>query len=251
MPESNTSSLRCKKYFAPDARYKGEKNMKLIVDFANLDQIKELYAYYPVDGVTTNPSILAKEGKNPYEVLKGIREFIGVNAELHVQVISLDAEGMMQEAHRIQKELGANTYVKVPVTKEGLKAMKALAAEGANITATAIYTQMQAYLAGKAGAHYAAPYVNRIDNLGADGVKVAKEIHEIFTKNNLKTEVLAASFKNSQQVLELAKYGVGAATISPDVIEGFIKLDSVTCAVAAFTKDFEGLCGKGKSMLDC
>lgn len=225
--------------------------MKFIIDFANLEQIKEIYNYYPVDGVTTNPSILAKEGKNPYEVLKGIREFIGDHAELHVQVVSLDAESMIQEAHRIQKELGANTFIKVPVSREGLKAIRALAMEGANITATAVYTQMQAYLAGKAGAHYAAPYVNRIDNLGADGVKVAKEIHDIFKKNDLKTEVLAASFKNSQQVLELAKYGVGASTISPDVIEGFIKLDSVTCAIAAFTKDFEGLCGKGKTMLDC
>jgi len=225
--------------------------MKFIVDFANLEQIKEMYAYYPVDGVTTNPSILAKEGRNPYEVLKGIREFIGGDAELHVQVVSLDAESMIQEAHRIQAELGANTYVKVPVSREGLKAIKALAIEGANITATAIYTQMQAYLAGKAGAHYAAPYVNRIDNLGADGVKVAKEIHDIFKNNGLKTEVLAASFKNSQQVLELVKYGVGASTISPDVIEGLIKLDAVTSAIAAFTKDFEGLCGEGKSMLDC
>jgi Transaldolase len=225
--------------------------MKFIVDFANLDQIKEMYAYYPIDGVTTNPSILAKEGKNPYEVLKEIREFIGQDAELHVQVVSLNAESMIKEAHRIQEELGRNTYVKVPVSREGLKAIKALAAEGANITATAIYTQMQAYLAGKAGAHYAAPYVNRIDNLGADGVKVAKEIHDIFKNNDLKTEVLAASFKNSQQVLELAKYGVGAATIAPDVIEGLIKLDAVTCAVAAFTKDFEKLCGEGKTMLDC
>ncbi|GFZ32969.1 transaldolase [Clostridium zeae] len=225
--------------------------MKFIIDFANLDQIKEMYEYYPLEGVTTNPSILAKEGKNPYEVLKAIREFIGTEAELHVQVVSLEAAGMLEEAHRIQKELGTNTYVKIPVSREGLKAIKALAAEGANITATAIYTQMQAYLAGKAGAHYAAPYVNRIDNLGADGVKVAKDIHDIFKKNGLKTEVLAASFKNSQQVLELARYGVGAATVAPDVIEGLVKLDSVTAAVAAFTKDFEGLCGEGKTMLDC
>ncbi|KOF57613.1 MULTISPECIES: fructose-6-phosphate aldolase [Clostridium] len=225
--------------------------MKLIVDFANLHQIKEMYSYYPVDGVTTNPSILAKEGKNPYEVLKAIREFIGSNSELHVQVVSLDAEAIVKEAHKIREELGASTYVKVPVTREGLKAIKILAKEGVNITATAIYTQMQAYLAGKAGALYAAPYVNRIDNLGADGVKVAKEIHDIFKKNELKTEVLAASFKNSQQVLELAKYGVGAATIAPDVIEGLIKLDAVTCAVEAFTKDFEKLCGKGKTMINC
>ncbi|OBR96540.1 fructose-6-phosphate aldolase 1 [Clostridium ragsdalei P11] len=225
--------------------------MKLIVDFANLDRIKEMYDYYPIDGVTTNPSILAKEGKNPYEVLKAIRKFIGKDAELHVQVVSKDAESMVREAHKIQQELGPSTYVKVPVSREGLKAIKALAAEGANITATAVYTQMQAYLAGKAGASYAAPYVNRIDNIGADGIKVAKDIHDIFKKNDLKTEVLAASFKNSQQVLELAKYGVGAATVAPDVIEGLIKLDAVDCAIKAFTKDFEKLCGEGKTMLDC
>jgi TalC/MipB family fructose-6-phosphate aldolase len=230
---------------------KEAETMKLLVDFANLEQIKELYAYYPIDGVTTNPSILAKEMKNPFNVLTAIREFIGPDAELHVQVVSSLAAAMVQEAHRIQQQLGAQTYVKIPVTREGIKAIKMLAAGGVKVTATAIYSQMQAYLAGKAGAHYAAPYVNRIDNLGADGVKVAKEIHDIFKLNHLSTEVLAASFKNSQQILELAKYGVGAATIAPDVIEGLIKLDSVVCAVAAFTEDFERLCGKGKSMLDC
>lgn len=225
--------------------------MKLIIDYANLKQIKEMYAYYPIDGVTTNPSILEEEGQNPYKVLKVIREFIGEEAELHVQVVSVKAEDMIKEAHKIQEKLGKNTYIKIPVTKEGLKAIKALAKEGMNITATAIYTSMQAYLAAKAGADYAAPYINRIDNLGAGGVQTAKDIHDIFKKNNLKTEVLAASFKNSQQVLELAKYGVGAATIAPDVIEGLIKLDAVTSAVAAFTKDFEKLCGEGKTMLNC
>lgn len=129
--------------------------------------------------------------------------------------------------------------------------MKALKKDGTNVTATAIYTQMQAYLAGKAGADYAAPYVNRIDNLGANGVKTTKDIHDIFKKNGLKTEVLAASFKNSQQVLELCQYGIGASTISPDVIEGLIKNDSVTMAVSAFVKDFEELCGTGRTMKDC
>lgn len=228
-----------------------ERIMKFIIDDAGIEKIKEIYSIYPVDGVTTNPSILAKNGRQPYETLKEIREFIGADAELHVQVIAADTEGMLEDARRIQKELGKNTYVKVPATPEGLKAMKMLSAEGANITATAIYTQMQAFLAGKAGAHYAAPYVNRIDNLGANGVKTAKDIHDIFKKNGLKAEVLAASFKNSQQVLELCEYGIGASTISPDVIEGLIKNDSVTMAVAAFTKDFEGLCGEGKTMKDC
>lgn len=225
--------------------------MKFIIDDANIETIKELYQFFPVDGVTTNPSILAKNGKAPYETLKEIREFIGREAELHVQVVALDAEGMLQDAEQIQQELGINTYVKIPTTKEGLKAMKALSGKGANITATAIYTPMQAYLAGKAGAHYAAPYVNRIDNLGANGVQSAKDIHDIFKKNELKTEVLAASFKNSQQVLELCKYGVGASTISPDVIEMLIKNDSVTMAVDVFTKEFEALCGASKTMKDC
>lgn len=225
--------------------------MKFIIDNANLEKIKEIYSYYPVDGVTTNPSILSKEGKNPYEVLTDIRKFIGEESELHVQVVSLKAEDMVEEAEVILNKLGRNTYIKVPVTREGLKAIKILKGKGVNITATAIYTQMQGFLAAKAGADYAAPYVNRIDNLGANGIKVAKEIHDIFKNNNLNTEVLAASFKNSQQVLELAKYGVGASTIAPDVIEGLIKIDAAILAVDAFTKDFEGLCGEGKTMRNC
>ncbi len=224
--------------------------MKLIIDHANLEKIKEIYSYYPVDGVTTNPSILAKEKRNPYEVLKEIREFIGKDGELHVQVISKIAEDMIKEAYKIIEVLGQNTYIKIPVTREGLKAIKILSKEGINITATAIYTQMQGYLAGKAGAKYAAPYVNRIDNLGANGIQSAKDIHDIYVKNNINTEVLAASFKNSQQVLELAKYGIGAATISPSVMEGLIKLDAVECAVQAFIDDFEEVCGEGATMLN-
>lgn len=222
--------------------------MKFIIDDANIESIKNIYEYFPVDGVTSNPTILAKAGRNPFEVLKEIREFIGKDAELHVQVISKKAEDMLEEAECILKELGYNTFIKIPVTREGLKAIKELKAKGVNITATAIYTSMQAYLAGKAGADYAAPYINRIDNLGFDGIEIAKEIHDIFKKNGLKCEVLGASFKNSKQVLELAKYGVGASTLSPTVIEGLIKNDTVTCAVDVFTKDFEKLCGENKTM---
>jgi len=125
--------------------------MKFIIDDADIVKIKELYSTYVVDGVTTNPSILAKCGRQPYEVLTEIRQFIGAEAELHVQVIAADADGMVRDGHRIVEVLGRNTYVKVPTTKEGLKAMKALHSEGIHVTATAIYTQMQAYLAAKAG----------------------------------------------------------------------------------------------------
>lgn len=225
--------------------------MKLLIDDANIEKIKKIYEFYPIDGVTTNPSILAKSGRKPYEVLKEIREFIGDEAELHAQVISLTAEGMIEEAHKMAEILGKNTYIKIPTVPEGLKAMKALSEEGFNITATAIYTPMQAYLAAKAGADYAAPYVNRIDNLGANGIESTKMIQDIFETNDFKTQILAASFKNSNQVQELCAYGVGAATVAPDVIEGLIKNACVTSAVQDFVNDFEGLCGAGKTMLDC
>lgn len=222
--------------------------MKLLIDDAHIDLIKKICDYYPVDGVTTNPSILAKSGRQPFEVLKEIRSFIGKDAELHVQVVAKDAEGMVEDAHRIVKELGANTYVKVPSVPEGFKAMKILVKGNINITATAIYTPMQAFLAAKCGASYAAPYVNRIDNMGFNGIQVTKQIHDIFKNNNLKTEVLAASFKNSQQVLELCEYGIEASTIAPDIIEGLVKNQAITSAVDDFIKDFEALTGEGKTM---
>lgn len=225
--------------------------MKLLIDDANIEKIKKIYEYYAVDGVTTNPSILAKNGKNPYETLKEIREFIGKEAELHVQVVSSTAEEMVEEGKKIVKELGENTYVKIPTVPEGLKAMKQLSKEGYKITATAIYTPIQAYLAAKAGADYTAPYVNRIDNLGTNGIEVTRKIHDIFENNGLKTQILAASFKNSLQVLELCEYGVGASTVAPDIIEGFINNPNISSAVDVFTKDFEGLCGEGKTMLNC
>ena len=124
--------------------------MKFIIDDANIEKVKEIWDLYPCDGVTTNPSILAKSGRNPYEVLAELREIVGEEGELHVQVVSKDAEGMMKEAKVIREKLGENTFVKIPTTPQGLKAMKALSEQGVNITATAIYTAMQAFLAAKA-----------------------------------------------------------------------------------------------------
>lgn len=225
--------------------------MRLLIDDANVEKVKKVWNLYPCDGVTTNPSILAKSGKKPYDVLKELRDIVGVNGELHVQVVSKDAEGMMKEAKVIREELGADTYIKIPTTPQGLKAMKTLAADGVNITATAIYTAMQAFLAAKAGAKYTAPYINRIDNFGYNGVQVAMDIQDIFENNNLPCEVLAASFKNSQQVLELTKYGIGAATVATDVIEGFIKNKAIDAAIEAFNEDFATIAGEGKTMADC
>ncbi|MBM6775216.1 transaldolase family protein [Olsenella profusa] len=224
--------------------------MKLIIDDADVNAIKRLVEYYPVDGVTTNPSILAASGRAPFEVLHEIRDMIGPEMELHAQVVARDAEGMVADGRRIVAELGAHTFPKVPSVPEGFKAIRMLAAEGIRTTATAIYTPMQAFLAAKAGASYAAPYINRIDNMGYDGVGVAMEIHDIFRANDLPCEVLAASFKNSQQILELARYGVGAVTAASSVIEGLVKNAAIDAAVDAFTADFEGLVGAGKTMAD-
>ena len=188
--------------------------MKLIIDDANIENIKRLYEYYPVDGVTTNPSILAKTGESPYKVLKEIRSFIGSKDQLHVQVVASSAEGMVEDARRIVAELGEETFVKIPAVPEGFKAMKLIATEGIRVTATAIYTPLQAYLSAKCGAVYVAPYINRIDNMGYDGIAVAKAIHDIFKNNGYQAGVLAASFKNSQQVLELCKYGISAVTVA-------------------------------------
>ena len=225
--------------------------MKLIIDDARIEWIKKLYEYYPIDGVTTNPSILAKAKRNPYEVLKEIRDFIGKDAQLHVQVLSRDAKGMVEEAHHITQILGQNTFVKIPCIPEGFKAMKQLHTEGISITGTAVYSAMQAFLAAKCGAAYVAPYVNRIDNMGYNGIQVAKDIHDIFKNNHMNTEVLAASFKNSQQVLELCEYGIGASTIAPEVIEAFVQNKAITAAVEDFIQDFEKLSGEGKNMSSC
>lgn len=225
--------------------------MKLLIDDANVEAIRRIWEYYPIAGVTTNPSILAKCGRPPFEVLGEIRNIIGEKAELHVQAVSRKAGDIVKEGREIVGKLGTNTFVKVPSVPEGFRAMKQLCAEGINVTATAVYTPMQAYLAGMCGASYAAPYVNRIDNMGYDGVNAAKDIHDIFEKNRIDCRVLAASFKNSQQVLELCKYGVGAATVAPDVIEGLVRNPAIDSAVEAFISDFEGLAGPGKTMLDC
>ena len=137
--------------------------MKLFIDDANIEAIKRLCDLYPIDGVTTNPSILSKQNRNPEEVLKEIREIIGEDGILFAQAIPTDAEGMVKDAEAIVHVLGKNTVVKIPCIPEGFKAIRILKKKGIPTCGTVVYTPMQAYLAAKAGASYVAPYVNRID----------------------------------------------------------------------------------------
>lgn len=222
--------------------------MKLLIDYAGIDKIKEMYQYFPLDGVTTNPTILAAAGRDPYETLTEIRSFIGSDADLHAQVISVAAEAMVEEAHYMLDRLGENTCIKIPVIREGLKAIKLLAKEGVRVTATAIYTPSQAILAAHAGAAFVAPYVNSIDNAGIDGMGVAKTIQETFENQGLATEVLAASFKNAYQVQELFAFGIPNITAVPDVLESLVKNDLTIARVGRFVGDFEKLCGAGVTM---
>ena len=217
--------------------------MKLFIDDADIAAIKELVEYYPIDGVTTNPSILAKAKKDPRKTLTEIREAIGPERLIFAQAVAADYEGMIRDAHMIMDLLGENTVVKIPSTPVGFKAIAALHKEGIRTCGTVVYTPMQAYLAAKAGASYVAPYVNRIDNMGYDGVKVVQEIQDILDSCGYECQVLAASFKNSQQVLELAVYGIENATCGADIIRGFVKNAAIDGAVDDFIRDFKALTG--------
>lgn len=225
--------------------------MKLLIDDARIAEIKKIYEFFPIAGVTTNPTILSKVGGNPFDTLKEIRDFIGEDAELHVQAVSRRADKIVEEARHIVKLLGSNTYVKIPAVLEGFKAMKILVdTSEILLTATAIYTPSQAFIAGQCGASYAAPYVNRIDNMGFNGIRTAQEIQQIFSANAMETEVIAASFKNSQQVLELCKCGISSATLSPEIFSALVKNAEIDSAVENFISDFESFAGKDKTMLD-
>lgn len=224
--------------------------MELYIDDANISEIRRLIDLYPIDGVTTNPSILAKTGENPVTVLKEIRSILGPEKYIFAQTIPMDAEGMIRDAHALVDLLGERTVVKLPSIPEGFKAIRTLSAEGLLTCGTVVYTPMQAYLAAKSGAAYVAPYINRIDNMGFDGVHVVQQIQDILTLHGFNTKILAASFKNSQQVLSLCAYGIKAATCAPSVIDAFVKNAAIDSAAADFLKDFEKVSDSGKSMAD-
>lgn len=224
--------------------------MKLLIDDANLDAIKDIVSLYPIDGVTTNPTILSKAGENPKDRLLKIRDLIGPDLDLHCQVVASSKEEMKEQARKLVKLLGENTYIKIPSSGEGFKAMEELSKEGIKVTATGIYTPLQGFLAAKAGAKYLAPYVNRIDNLGYDGLAVARKIQNILEANHFDTEILAASFKNSNQVLDLVERGVGALTLAPTVFNNLVNDRNVDFAIKTFEDDFAKILNEGDSFSD-
>ena len=218
--------------------------MKLILDTANLDDIRYFNTYYPIEGVTTNPTILSREGGDIVAHLKEIRKIIGDEKELHIQVTETEYEAIVSEAKMIVKTFGKNTFVKIPATDVGLRATKTLSDEGYNVTVTAVLSAGQALLASNAGAKYVAPYVSRLENICENGIETVAEIQQIFDVSTTRTEILAASFKTAREVLDVALTGAGAATVSADVMKKLLSHTTTDTSIAGFAADWEKAFGK-------
>jgi len=214
--------------------------MIYLADTANIDELKKLFYYFPIAGVTTNPTIIAASNRKLSEILPDIIEIIE-DKMLHVQMISDMAVDMVREAKAYKKKysLGDNYFAKIPVSKEGFKAMPMLKDAGINVTATAIFTQQQALVA--AGADWVAPYVNRLDNISSHGIEVVKHIVENIEHFNLNTKVLAASFKTVDQVHRVSMVGSHAATISYEIIEMLRSHPMTDMSLDWFKRDAKGL----------
>lgn len=220
--------------------------MQYILDTADLKEIRHANEFYPIEGVTTNPSIIAREKTDFKALVTAIRDIIGPDKSIHVQTTAETAEGIVDEAKMLKKLLGKNFYIKVPIGEAGLKATMILKDLGIPVTMTAIHTPQQALLAAKAGASYVAPYVNRLDNIGSDGIKVVEEIVASLDHFGIDCKVLAASFKNTQQVQDAAYVGCHSVTVAPDVLYQLIKHPLTDIAIDAFNKDWEGVYGDKK-----
>ena len=223
--------------------------MRILLDTANLDDIRYFNTHYPIEGVTTNPTILSKEGGDVLKLLSDIRAIIGEEKELHVQVIETEYERILEEARAIVNFLGKNTFVKIPITDVGLRATATLAKEGYGITVTALLSAAQAILASNAGASYVAPYVSRLENICDDGIGSVANIVEVFDACGADTQVLAASFKTAKEVLDVAVVGAHAATISPSVMKRLINHSTTDTSIAGFASDWLRAFGNA-SLLD-
>lgn len=223
--------------------------MLYILDTADISAIKHCNEFYPLAGVTTNPSIISKEGRPFWDIVKEIRGIIGQDKMLHVQTVQTTADGMIEEAKLLKKELGGEFYVKIPIGEEGLKAAMALKKLGIGVTMTAIFTPAQALIAAKAGASFVAPYVNRLDNIIGDGTEVVAQIVEMLENYGMDCRVLAASFKNAEQVHKCAMYGCHSVTVSYDVLKTVISHPMTDAAVIGFENDWRKAYGE-KTILD-
>ncbi|WAM30484.1 fructose-6-phosphate aldolase [Caldicellulosiruptor naganoensis] len=211
--------------------------MKLFIDTANINEIKEAYSWGIICGVTTNPSLIAKEGRDFKEVVNEICSI--VDGPISAEVISLKAEDMIEEARDLAK-IHKNIVIKIPMTAEGLKAVSVLSKEGIKTNVTLIFSAAQALLAAKAGATYVSPFVGRLDDIGQNGIELIKEIVQIFRNYpDIKTEIIAASIRHPIHVIEAAKAGADIATVPFKVLEQMTKHALTDVGIERFLKDWE------------
>ena len=194
--------------------------MLLFLDSADLHDIENAIKQYPIDGVTTNPTILARDIGNNVQLktyLQNIRN-LTIGKKLFVQVTSSNAKGMIEDAMRISETLGGDLSIKIPSTSEGMEAIKALNCLHIRTTATACYSIPQAFLAAKSGAEFVAPYISHLDNMGIDGASIAGQIAKLFVENKVETQVLAASFRTLYQVQSCITNGATAITVTAQML---------------------------------
>ena len=215
--------------------------MRFFLDTANVDYIREANEMGAICGVTTNPSLVAKEGRGFNEVIKEITEI--VDGPISGEVVSEDAEGMIKEGREIAA-IHKNMIVKIPMTAEGLKATKVLSKEGIKTNVTLIFSATQALLAANAGATYVSPFLGRVDDISMIGMDLVRYIAEIFSVHGIKTEIIAASVRNPIHVIEAAKAGADIATVPFNLVEQMIKHPLTDQGLEKFKADWAAAFGK-------
>jgi len=215
--------------------------MKLFIDTADLNEIKELASWGVLDGVTTNPTLLAKSGRSFQEVIDEI--FALVDGPISLEVLSEKADDMVNEAKqiisKIPQKYKKNVAIKIPMLPEGLKAVKALGNEGIKTNVTLIFSANQALLAAKAGATFVSPFIGRLDDNGQEGMQLIEEIMDIFCNYDIETEVIVASIRHPIHVIEAARLGADIATVPPDVIRKMIKHPLTDAGIQSFMNDWK------------
>ncbi|MBW1968204.1 MAG: fructose-6-phosphate aldolase [Deltaproteobacteria bacterium] len=209
--------------------------MKFFIDTANIDEIKEAHSMGMVDGVTTNPSLIAKEGRDFEEIIKEICEI--VNGPISAEVISIDVEGMVKEARELSK-IHENIVIKIPLLVDGLKATRILAEEGIKTNVTLVFSPLQALMAAKAGATYVSPFIGRLDDISQEGLLLVEQIVEIYSNYAFDTEIIVASIRNPLHVLESALMGADIATIPFSVLSKLAAHPLTDKGLKAFLDDW-------------
>lgn len=212
--------------------------MKIFLDTANLQSIRMYNDMGLLDGITTNPSLLAKEGGDPQKAMEEITRII--KGDVSLEVVATDYEGMMDEGHRLKK-YGQNVVIKVPMTPDGLRACKSFAQEGIPVNVTLVFSPNQAILAAKAGAKYVSPFIGRLDDIGQDGMSLIAEIKTIFSNYDFKTQILVASVRHPMHVVDAAKIGADVVTLPPDVLGKMLKHPLTDIGLKNFLADWEKL----------